>query len=227
MREDSFGSRRAPIHLVALLSLLLTPLAQPVAAQHGHAPERDPSRPDPRTLTAEQWRSDLRFLAQAIRERHPHPFHEMSEKAFEQAVERLDARIPELVGRPFDELLIGTFQSEGLDAALAAYSKFKADPAHRYVDTDRTMNQAGYYLLQGGQVEGAIRVARLNAEAYPDRWNPWDSLGEALAEAGRVEEAIAAYERSLELNPENEGGARMLEKLRADARAHPADPPQP
>ncbi len=25
-----------------------------------------------------------------------------------------------------------------------------------------------------------------------ERWNPWDSLGEALAEVGRVEEAIAA-----------------------------------
>ncbi len=48
---------------------------------------------------------------------------------------------------------------------------------------------------------------------YPDSWNAWDSLGEAAAKAGRNEQAIANYRKSLELNPNNKNGQAMLEKL--------------
>jgi hypothetical protein len=121
---------------------------------------------------------------------------------------------PAEIGKPFQELLTTTFQNEGLEAALAAYEGFKADPAHRYVDTERSMNQAGYFLLGNDMVEAAIQVFTLNVEAYPESWNVHDSLGEALAAAGRIEEAIASYERSVELNPANQGGVAALERLR-------------
>ena len=49
---------------------------------------------------------------------------------------------------------------------------------------------------------------RLNADLFPESWNVWDSLGEALSEAGEVERAIESYERSLQINPGN-GNARM------------------
>ncbi|MEM6338213.1 MAG: tetratricopeptide repeat protein, partial [Bacteroidota bacterium] len=53
-----------------------------------------------------------------------------------------------------------------------------------------------------------------NARAYPGSWNVHDSLGEALALAGRTEEAIAAYERSLALNPSSVSGKEALRRLR-------------
>ena len=48
---------------------------------------------------------------------------------------------------------------------------------------------------------------------YPDSWNAWDSFAEAAAKAGRYEQAIAGYRKSLELNPGNKNGQAMLEKL--------------
>ncbi|MEO8064440.1 MAG: tetratricopeptide repeat protein [Pseudomonadota bacterium] len=46
-------------------------------------------------------------------------------------------------------------------------------------------------------------------------WNTFDSLAEAQALAGRREEAITNYRRSVELNPHNDNGRQMLEKLGA------------
>ena len=45
----------------------------------------------------------------------------------------------------------------------------------------------------------------------------FDSLGEAYATDGNTSLAIQAYERSLQLNPANTGGAEALKKLRAAA----------
>jgi len=122
---------------------------------------------------------------------------------------------PAEIGQPFEELLTATFESEGFAAAMAAYREYKANPAHRYVETERSMNQAGYFLLENDMATEAIEVFTLNVEAYPARWNVHDSLAEALAVAGRVEEAIESYERSLAMNAENESGWAALAELRA------------
>jgi CubicO group peptidase (beta-lactamase class C family) len=130
----------------------------------------------------------------------------------------LDATLalePSQIARPFEEVLTAAFESAGFEAAIDAYEEYKADPAHRYVDTERPMNQAGYFLLGNDMVSEAIEVFRLNAGAYPESWNVHDSLGEALAVAGRVNEAIASYERSVAINPENQAGINALSRLRS------------
>ena len=45
---------------------------------------------------AAKWRTDLRFLADQIREIHPNAFHSLSEKEFVKNVAELDRRIPNL-----------------------------------------------------------------------------------------------------------------------------------
>ncbi len=62
-------------------------------------------------------------------------------------------------------------------------------------------------------LEFALYVFETTARLYPDSWNAWDSLGETAAKAGRKEQAIAGYRKSLELNPGNKNGQAMLEKL--------------
>jgi hypothetical protein len=51
--------------------------------------------PDHR-LSPQDWREDLRFLATQMRLKHKSLFHTMTEAEFNQAVERLDADIPQL-----------------------------------------------------------------------------------------------------------------------------------
>ncbi|MEM8558189.1 MAG: serine hydrolase [Bacteroidota bacterium] len=84
------------------------------------------------------------------------------------------------------------------------------------VQNEFTINAMGYGLLEADALPMALAVFRFNATTYPGSWNAHDSLGEALALAGRRDEAIAAYERSLALNPQSETGRAALARLRAE-----------
>jgi cytochrome c-type biogenesis protein CcmH/NrfG len=57
-------------------------------------------------------------------------------------------------------------------------------------------------------------VFQLYVELFPTEANAYDSLGEAYMNRGDTEQAIASYQRSLELNPDNENAVKMLMKLR-------------
>ena len=58
---------------------------------------------------------------------------------------------------------------------------------------------AGYGVLGTGDFGNAISIFRYNVELYPDSANVYDSLGEALENAGRLEEAHANYARAVRL----------------------------
>jgi CubicO group peptidase (beta-lactamase class C family) len=81
--------------------------------------------------------------------------------------------------------------------------------------SERVLNRLGYNLLGRERVDAAIAFFELNVEAYPEASNPYDSLGEAYMVRGDRELAIANYERSLELDPDNANAVAMLAKLRA------------
>jgi cytochrome c-type biogenesis protein CcmH/NrfG len=72
----------------------------------------------------------------------------------------------------------------------------------------------GYELLGEGRTDDALAVFELNVEMHPHAYNPWDSLGEALAGAGHTAEAIEAYQRSVELNRASRSGQAALRRLR-------------
>ncbi|HEY6975869.1 MAG TPA: tetratricopeptide repeat protein [Chitinophagaceae bacterium] len=79
---------------------------------------------------------------------------------------------------------------------------------------ENTLNTTGYNLLASKKVDDAIDVFLLNVKLFPNSWNTYDSLGEAYAAAGNKELAIKNYERSIEMNPQNDNGKKMLEKLK-------------
>jgi len=118
------------------------------------------------------------------------------------------AAIPSLI-----ELLQAAYQRGGIEAAVESYEVYRSDSAHRFVNTERPMNEAGYFLLGEGLVTEAIQIFRLNVEAYPESGNVYDSLGEAYMEAGEKELAIDNYEKALEMAPDNTNAIMMLEKL--------------
>ncbi len=83
---------------------------------------------------------------------------------------------------------------------------------------ERTVNRVGYGFLEAGETEEALEVFRLNTRVFPGAYNTWDSLGEAYMALGNDAEAIRAFERSLELNPENENAREMIARLRGEGR---------
>ena len=109
---------------------------------------------------------------------------------------------------PFELLENGKFEE-----ALSGYRQIKkAEPKNLTVSEDR-LNNLGYNLLRQKKLEESIALLKLNVEFYPQSWNTYDSLGEAYMTAGKKDEAIANYKKSLELNPSNTNGQKMLEKL--------------
>lgn len=108
----------------------------------------------------------------------------------------------------------GILNREGVSAAVRAFrdARKRGDPLLDF--SEQKMNQAGYRYLQAGKIKDAVELFKLNAEVFPDSWNVYDSLAEAYMADGRNELAIANYEKSLELNPQNSGAAERLKILK-------------
>ena len=75
--------------------------------------------------------------------------------------------------------------------------------------TEADMNVYGYELLQAGNVQQAIDVFRSNVKKYPESWNVYDSLGEALAAGGDKAGAKAQYEKALSMAPDDVNRTRI------------------
>ena len=99
---------------------------------------------------------------------------------------------------------------------MRAYDAFKADPRHRYVETEATLNRIGYALLQQKRVAEAIEIFKLNVRDAPNSANAFDSLGDGYVAAGKREEAIKAYEKALALDPSFASSAESLKKLKGN-----------
>ena len=78
------------------------------------------------------------------------------------------------------------------------------------------VNRIGYNLLRSkneSDKSGALAFFILNTENFPHSFNAYDSLGEAYEALGDPKKAIENYEKSLELNPENEHARMKIESL--------------
>lgn len=84
----------------------------------------------------------------------------------------------------------------------------------RYFYSEAAMNMSGYGFLQQDKIPQAVALFRAVVELYPESWNAYDSLGEALLRAGDTDGAIRNYERSVELNPDNQNGKDALARIR-------------
>jgi tetratricopeptide (TPR) repeat protein len=78
---------------------------------------------------------------------------------------------------------------------------------------ESSINAMGYQHLENGEVDEAISVFELNTDTFPLSSNAWDSLAEAAMSKGDHDAAIRYYQRSLELNPDNNNAARMIERI--------------
>ncbi|HVI07224.1 MAG TPA: DUF2306 domain-containing protein [Candidatus Binatia bacterium] len=115
--------------------------------------------------------------------------------------------------RSIAEELSATIKSGGVDAAVKRYHELKASSPATYNFDEEQLNGLGYQLIGEKKFSDAVRIFQLNVEQFPKSSNAYDSLGEGYMDAGNKALAITNYRKSLELNPKNANGAKMLEKL--------------
>jgi tetratricopeptide (TPR) repeat protein len=115
--------------------------------------------------------------------------------------------------------VLTALQRAGAGAARDTYWRLHEAGTGDYTFDENQLNRLGYTLLAAQRTDDAIAMFELNAAAYPESWNPHDSLAEAYRAAGKRDQAIASYRRSLALNPDNANGARALAELEAEAKA--------
>ena len=112
-----------------------------------------------------------------------------------------------------DELHKTATEKEGT-AVVARYRSLKNAHLGTYdFGNEEALNGLGYHLISLDKIEDAIEVLKLNVEMFPESFNTYDSLGEAYMMNDQKELALANYKKSVEINPENEGGMLAIKKI--------------
>jgi tetratricopeptide (TPR) repeat protein len=79
--------------------------------------------------------------------------------------------------------------------------------------SEQQFNKLGYDFLRSGKIPQALETFRINTELFPQSYNTFDSYGEALLKNNQREKALIMYQKSVELNPGNENGKKIIQDL--------------
>jgi CubicO group peptidase (beta-lactamase class C family) len=126
----------------------------------------------------------------------------------------LDGKQASMPKAPVGLYLAHIIEREGLAAALVAYDEIQAQGGDSSYDLgEEQLNSLSDHFLARGEIDTAIVLFEKNAEAFPESFNVYDSLGGAFMAKGVRREAIINYAKSLVLNPDNQNALRMLTRL--------------
>mgnify|MGYP001791288808 CR=1 FL=1 len=100
------------------------------------------------------------------------------------------------------------------DEAIKEYKESIKD-TKKYYCNPGDLNQFGYQLFANNKPKGALKVFKLLVSEFPNNSNAHDSLGEAYFRNKDYKNALISYEKSLELNPNNENAKQYITKIKA------------
>lgn len=114
---------------------------------------------------------------------------------------------------------------EGAEAALIFHQQLK----EKYKDfnwwnafdpeiLESSITRKGYALMRNGNLESASQVFTLNTMLFPNSFDVWDSLGEWCYNMKKFNLSLQYYKKSIELNPDNENGKQMIERIKREQK---------
>jgi len=116
---------------------------------------------------------------------------------------------------PSDSLYIQGFAGiENHATALTKRFGYSVTVADLLVERDMLM--FGYRFLENNNLTEALALFKYAVTVYSNSWNAFDSLAETYMKNGQFDLAIENYERSLELNPNNNNAKEMLKQMQDD-----------
>ncbi len=90
----------------------------------------------------------------------------------------------------------GFMFEQGLEAFDQHYSKLAEEYGFEIPVPERTVNGLGYQALGQEDFAKAIEIFERNVATFPHSANVYDSLGEALENAGKFEQALESYQKA-------------------------------
>ncbi|HNW52640.1 MAG TPA: serine hydrolase [Bacteroidales bacterium] len=106
-----------------------------------------------------------------------------------------------------------SMQPGKIDSQLEKFRNSFKTEKDKWDFNEAELNRLGYATLLK-DTASAVKVFGFITELYPGSWNAWDSFAEGLVALGNKQEAIKAYEKSIELNPDHKAGKEALLKLK-------------
>jgi tetratricopeptide (TPR) repeat protein len=150
-------------------------------------------------------RARVAFSTAAGRNRRSYPWEKQAAEVAEAVLNGKKLLVPALEGARSD------------DDFAQVLRDFGNDP-ETYFLTESAVNSLGYRLLGANQVDRAIEVFLINTIHFPRSANVWDSLGDGYRAKGQIEQAIASYQRALEIDPNFAASRRNLAELQQEQR---------
>jgi tetratricopeptide (TPR) repeat protein len=114
---------------------------------------------------------------------------------------------------PTEQRFLRVFEQQGFQPAIRLYNEYKSRNAPEPIFSESFLNNLGYRLMGEKRLAQAIEIFKLNVDPYPRSANAYDSLAEAYMASGNKELAIKFYEKSVQLNPNNQSGIEALKRL--------------
>ena len=119
-----------------------------------------------------------------------------------------------LTPSPSKPYFVNFIIEKGMTNSLPEIEKVRKVYADSLLFDENVLNWLGYHFLYWwGRDKEALKLFKLIVSIYPNSPNAYDSLGEAYLKAGENELATKNYEKSLELNPNDENARKILKQL--------------
>ena len=129
-----------------------------------------------------------------------------------------DPKAPPVVrNTPVREFWRKAVSPTGVSEAIQIFYDAAQRNPRQVLFTEGALNQLGYFHLQAGRADEAVRLFRLNTLVYPASANTYDSLADACLANGQNELALRMSERALELLPKDRISEAAKKAIRESA----------
>ncbi|MEG0773078.1 serine hydrolase [Clostridium sp.] len=125
---------------------------------------------------------------------------------------------PEKFKKSLARHIARTLISSGYDAALESYSFMKEKDKESYIAIEREFNSTAYGFLCEKAIEKAIEILKIGLLEFPKASNLYDSLGEMYLINENKKLALENYKKSIELDPNNTRGKKIVEELEGELK---------
>ena len=117
---------------------------------------------------------------------------------------------------PIEDIVHQTLGSAGIDSATARYGRLRDRyyGSRAYDFSERPLITLASSLARDGKNDEALRVLQMNLHFLPKSAMTYAAMGQIHERAGEKDEAIEAYTKALEIEPDNRMIQRLLQQLK-------------